>query len=234
MVRVNCRESRRLRIVNQSHPNPGSALSINWANEHADAILEAWYPGEEGGTAIAQILAGAINPAGRLPLTFYKGLEQLPSFDDYSMKDRTYRYFQGQPLYPFGYGLSYSRFAYSNLELSTLNLHAGDSLGVRVDVKNISDRDGDEVVQPYLNFPRLSGAPIRALRGFTRIRLAAGQTRRVQFDLNARDLSMVNDAGIRLTVPGDYRITVGGGQPGPVASNAEARFVIRGEQVLPE
>ena len=118
----------------------GSALSVNWANEHADAILDAWYSGEEGGTAIAQTLAGVNNPAGRLPVTFYTGVEQLPAFEDYAMKNRTYRYFNGQPLYPFGYGLSYSKFEYSNLRLSATELNAGDSLNVGVDVKNTSPR----------------------------------------------------------------------------------------------
>jgi len=212
----------------------GSALSVNWANEHADAILEAWYPGEEGGTAIAQTLAGANNPAGRLPVTFYKGIEQLPRFEDYSMKDRTYRYFKGQPLYRFGYGLSYSRFAYSNLKLSSAKLTAGDSLRVEVDVKNTSATDGDEVLELYLDFPQLPGAPIRALRGFTRVKLAAGQTRRVPFDLNSRDLSMVNEAGTRLVASGEYHISVGGGQPGTAAPNVESRFVISGEHFLAE
>jgi beta-glucosidase len=212
----------------------GSALSVNWAKENADAILEAWYPGEEGGAAIAETLAGANNPAGRLPVTFYKGIEQLPKFEDYSMKDRTYRYFKGQPLYPFGYGLSYSRFAYSNLRLSTTKLDAGDSLHVEADVQNTSATEGDEVVQVYVDFPQLPGAPIRALRGFTRVKLPGGQTRRVAFDLSARALSMVNDAGVRLVASGDYRITVGGGQPGTVAPSVQTEFVIRGEQSLPE
>ena len=142
----------------------GSALSVNWANQHANAILDAWYSGEEGGTAIAQTLAGVNNPAGRLPVTFYTGIDQLPPFEDYSMKNRTYRYFQGQPLYPFGYGLSYSKFEYGNLKLSKKELDAGDPLGVQVDVKNVSQREGDEVVELYLDFANMPGAPIRALR----------------------------------------------------------------------
>jgi len=134
----------------------GSALSVNWANEHADVILDAWYSGEEGGTAIAQTLAGVNNPAGRLPVTFYKSVEQLPVFEDYSMKNRTYRYFEGQPLYAFGYGLSYSKFEYSDLKLSTTNLKAGDSLSVDADVRNVSQREGDEVVELYVSFPKIS------------------------------------------------------------------------------
>ncbi len=212
----------------------GSPLSVNWANDNADAILESWYSGEEGGTAIAQTLAGANNPAGRLPVTFYKGVEQLPSFDDYSMENRTYRYFKGQPLYPFGYGLSYSSFHYSNLKLSTAELHANEPLGVEVDVSNTSNREGDEVVEVYLTFPKLSGAPSRALAGFTRVHLAEGEIRHVKISLNPRDLSMVNEAGVRLTAPGEYRVSVGGGQPGTGAPGVDARFVIQQEHILPE
>ncbi|HEX7424053.1 MAG TPA: glycoside hydrolase family 3 C-terminal domain-containing protein [Terriglobales bacterium] len=212
----------------------GSALSVNWANEHADAILDAWYSGEEGGTAIAQTLAGVNNPAGRLPVTFYKSVEQLPVFEDYSMKNRTYRYFEGQPLYAFGYGLSYSKFEYSNLKLSTTNLKAGDSLSVEADVRNVSQREGDEVVELYLSFPKSPTAPIRALRGFTRVRLGAGETKHVHFTLDARDLSEVNEKGDRIVAEGAFGISVGGGQPGTVAPGVEARFSIRGEQKLPE
>jgi len=212
----------------------GSALSVNWASEHADAMLDAWYSGEEGGTAIAQTLAGTNNPAGRLPVTFYKGVEQLPPFEDYSMKNRTYRYFEGQPLYPFGYGLSYSRFEYSNLTLSATALTAGDSLGVEADVKNADQFDGDEVVQLYLNFPSSPGAPLRALRGFTRIHLAAGETQHVHFMLNPRDLSEVNGNGDRVVAEGTYGISVGGGQPSTTAPHASAELNIKGNASLPE
>ena len=212
----------------------GSALSVNWADRNANAILEAWYPGEEGGTAIAETLAGVNNPAGRLPVTFYKGVEQLPPFEDYSMKNRTYRYFAGQPLYPFGYGLSYSKFEYSHLTLSKNRLAAGDSLGVSVSVKNRSNREGDEVVEVYLTFPDLPGAPLRALRGFQRVHLDAGQSQRIQFILNSRDLSLVNEAGDRLVAPGEYGLNVGGGQPGTSALSLRARFSIRGQQSLPD
>ena len=212
----------------------GSALAVNWANEHANAILEAWYSGEEGGTAIAQTLAGLSNPAGRLPVTFYTGVDQLPPFEDYAMKNRTYRYFDGKPLYPFGYGLSYSKFEYSDLKLSKNEVNAGESLGVQVDLKNVSDRDGDEVVQVYLTFPNLPGAPIRALRAFTRIHLAAGESRPVALDIPARDLSYVNDAGDRVITAGEYRVSVGGGQPGTGAAVAEATVTINGQQTFPE
>jgi len=212
----------------------GSALAVNWANDHANAILEAWYSGEEGGTAVAQTLAGINNPAGRLPVTFYKGIEQLPEFDDYAMNDRTYRYFKAEPLYPFGHGLSYSKFEYSNLKLPGNELKAGDSLPVEVDVKNTSDRGGDEVVEVYVSFPKVPGAPLRALCAFKRVRVEAGQSSHIAFTLQPRDLSHVNESGDRLVGAGDYLITVGGGQPGTKAARAEAHISIDGEQKLPE
>jgi beta-glucosidase len=212
----------------------GSAVSVNRANEHANAILEAWYPGEEGGAAIAQTLAGVNNPSGRLPVTFYAGIGQLPPFEDYSMANRTYRYFTGKPLYPFGYGLSYSRFEYSNVELSSTLLQAGAPLNVDADVTNTSQRDGDEVVELYLNFPKLPGVPIRALRGFTRIHVGAGQTEHIRLTLDPRDLSHVNEAGDRIITPGAYTVSLGGGQPGTGASVAQAAFTITGEAQLPE
>jgi beta-glucosidase len=212
----------------------GSALAVNWANDHANAILEAWYSGEEGGTAIAQSLAGLNNPGGRLPVTFYKGVEQLPEFEDYAMKNRTYRYFGGQPLYPFGYGLSYSKFEYSNLKLSAPELDAGHPLEIDVDVRNVSQTPGDEVVELYITFPKLPGAPLRALRGFTRVHVGAAEVRHVKLALQPRDLSYVNEAGDRMIAAGDYTISAGGGQPGTSAAQAAAKLSIRGEQKLPE
>jgi beta-glucosidase len=212
----------------------GSALSVNWVKEHANAILEAWYSGEEGGAAIAQTLAGVNNPAGRLPVTFYTGVAQLPAFEDYSMANRTYRYFKGAPLYPFGYGLSYSKFEYSNVKLSANNLHAGDPLNVDADVKNTSARDGDEVVEVYLTYPKLPGAPIRALCGFTRVHVRAGEMAHAHVVLNPRDLSHVNEVGDRIIAPGSYKLSVGGGQPGTDAPVVETSFTITGEAHLPE
>ena len=169
-------------------------MAVNWAQEHAAAVLEAWYPGEEGGTAIAETLAGINNPGGRLPVTFYASLDQLPPFEDYSMQNRTYRYFQGKPLYGFGYGLSYSTFEYSNLRLSSAQLKAGDPLTVQGGrPQHLQDR----AAMRWRNFTwsshPLPGAPARALRGFTRVHLAPGETRHVSFTLKPRDLSMVNE-----------------------------------------
>ena len=212
----------------------GSALAVNWANANANAILEAWYPGEEGGRAVAETLAGSNNPAGRLPVTFYTGTEQLPPFEDYSMKKRTYRYFDGQPLYPFGYGLSYSQFKYSHLKLSASALKAGDSLTVQAEIRNTSKRDGEEVAELFVTPPQVPGAPLRYLRGFARVAMAAGATQQVHFTLDPRDLSIVNEAGERVIAPGKYRLTVGGGQPGTNAPHTEASFSIEGEQKLPD
>ena len=211
----------------------GSALAVNWANENANAILDAWYSGEEGGRAIAETLAGVNNPAGRLPVTFYTGIDQLPPFEDYAMKNRTYRYFTGVPLYAFGYGLSYSTFAYSNLKLSSPTLNAGSSLEVDADVQNTGQREGDEVAELYLTPPQMPGAPIRALRAFTRVHVTAGGIQHLHFTLSPRDLSTVSESGDRGIAAGEYRISVGGGQPGS-APVAESSFTIRGEQRLPE
>jgi beta-glucosidase len=212
----------------------GSALAVNWANDHANAILDAWYSGEEGGTAIAETLAGTNNPAGRLPVTFYKGTEQLPEFEDYNMKNRTYRYFTGEPLYGFGHGLSYTTFEYSGMKLSNPQLTAGNPLDVEVDIKNTGKRDGDEVVELYINFPKTPGAPLKALRGFKRVHLKAGEQQHVKLTLGPRDLSYVNEAGDRMVGAGDYLITVGGGQPGTAAPHADSHLMIQGEQRLPE
>ncbi len=215
----------------------GSALAVNWANEHASAILEAWYPGEEGGTAIAETLSGSNNPAGRLPVTFYASLDQLPPFEDYSMKNRTYRYFTGQPLYGFGYGLSYASFAYSNLKLSSNEVKAGEPLSVETEVENTSSVAGDEVAELYLTVPEDShfenAALLRELRGFERVHLSPGETEKVAFNLTPRDLSQVTANGERKVLPGHFSVVVSGGQPRPGSSSAEATFEITGEAGLP-
>jgi beta-glucosidase len=210
----------------------GSALAMNWASQHADAILDAWYPGEEGGTAVAQTLSGKNNPAGRLPVTFYRSAAQLPAFDDYSMRNRTYRYFTGTPLYPFGFGLSYSSFVYTNLQLSSSSLHAGDDLVVEADVTNTSRRGGDEVAELFLRFPPVPGAPKLALRAFQRVHLAAGEKQHLRFNLTDYDLSMVSDDGHRMIAPGRYAVSVGGGQSGAHSALAEGSFFVVGTKEL--
>jgi beta-glucosidase len=212
----------------------GSALAVNWASQHANAILESWYAGEEGGTAIAETLSGKNDPAGRLPVTFYIGVEQLPPFEDYAMQNRTYRYFSGKPLYPFGYGLSYTTFAYNDLTLPRRATKAGDSLTAEVTVTNTGTREGDEVAQLYLSFPNVPGAPLRALRGFKRVRLKPGEAQKVRFELGDRDLGMVSDAGEPIIANGVYSVSIGGGQPGTGAPTATGTFHIKGTKTLPE
>jgi len=194
----------------------GSALAITWADENVPAILEAWYPGQAGGLAVADVLFGDYSPAGRLPVTFYRSLDQLPPFDDYSMTGHTYRYFQGAPLYPFGYGLSYTQFAYSDLRLSRTRLKAGQSLRVRVTVRNTGSRPGDEVVQLYLRDVETSApAPIRSLKGFHRVRrLGPGRKKMVRFTVEPPDMALVSEDGRRMVEPGLFELSVGGGQAG--------------------
>ncbi len=191
----------------------GSALALEDADHSATAIAEAWYPGEAGGTAIADTLLGDNNPSGRLPLTFYASTSQLPPFEDYSMNDRTYRYFTGQPLYSFGYGLSYTKFDYFNGELSTTSLNAGDPIAVSVGVRNAGERDGDETVEVYLIPKNLVGAPLRVLVGFEKVFVPSHASKTVRIEISPRQLSLVSSVGNRSVRPGDYELYVGGGQP---------------------
>ncbi|MDG2538783.1 glycoside hydrolase family 3 C-terminal domain-containing protein [Dyella jiangningensis] len=209
----------------------GSAVAMTWAKDHADAILAAWYPGEQGGVAIAQTLAGAMNPAGRLPVTFYRDARDLPPFIDYGMKGRTYRYFDGEPLYAFGDGLSYTTFSYEAPALSATQLKAGDSLDVTVNVRNTGTRGGDEVAQLYLAYPGVAGAPRRALVGFQRIALAAGERHAVRFHLDARALSLVDADGVRTVRAGRYELYAGGRQP--AVGQVPAAFTITGQAGVP-
>jgi beta-glucosidase len=211
----------------------GSALAVNWAKEHANAILDAWYPGEEGGTAVAQTLSGKNNPAGRLPVTFYTGVDQLPPFEDYAMKGRTYRYFEGTPLYPFGYGLSYTTFSYSGLSVPA-SVDAGSPMQVEATVTNTGKKAGDEVAELYLTFPNVPGAPIKALRGFRRVHLVPGASQTVKFELNPRDMSMVTDGGVPTVTEGAYTVSVGGGQPNTGAPAVAGNFSVKGSVALPE
>jgi beta-glucosidase len=203
----------------------GSALAVPWAQEHAAAILEAWYPGEEGGAAIAATLAGDNNPAGRLPVTFYKSIDQLPPFEDYSMHGRTYRYFTGEPLYGFGYGLSYTSFGYRGLKLSAPAIKPGDSLTAEAEVSNTGKLAGDEVVEIYLTGPQGNGAPLREMRSFERVHLAPGESKHVSFMLDPARLSEVDPNGKRAVQPGSYSLFLGGGQPN-AAPGVTGHFVV--------
>ncbi len=213
----------------------GSALAVNWANKNVNAILDAWYPGEEGGTAVAETLSGKNNPSGRLPVTFYTGVDQLPPFENYAMKGRTYRYFEGTPLYPFGYGLSYTTFAYKDLHLPQSVAAAGtDPMSAEVTVTNTGKLPGDEVAQLYLTFPNAPGAPRKALRAFDRVHLDPGQSQTVHFTLKPRDLSMVTEAGEPVIAEGHYTVSVGGGQPNTGAPTVNGSFDVKGTTTLPE
>jgi len=213
----------------------GSAVALNWAQQHAAAVIEAWYPGEAGGEAIADVLTGAANPSGRLPVTFYASTSQLPDFNDYNMQGRTYRYFAGKPLYSFGYGLSYSTFKYSSLKLSADSLTAGQILAASVTVTNISSRAGDEVAELYIVPPQSTSAPLRTLQGFQRIHLAPHSSRVLHFDLTSRNLSTVDADGQRAVRAGIYQLVIAGTQPQDAATSAVVKsFTLTGTDVLPK
>ncbi len=194
----------------------GSAIAIPWAAEKVPAILVGWYGGEQAGNAIADILFGDANPAGRLPVTFYRGTEDLPPFEDYALAGRTYRYFQGWPLYPFGHGLSYTRFAYNNLAVEPQTIAPDGEAVVSVDITNSGRAAGDEVVQLYVRYPNSAVArPKEELKGFERIHLAPGESRTVRFHLQARQLAYW-DGGWQVE-PGVVQLAAG-------ASSGDARL----------
>ena len=196
----------------------GSALAVNWANEYVPAIIEAWYPGEEGGAAIADVLFGDYNPGGRLPITFYRSIDQLPPFDDYAMRGRTYRYMTAEPLHPFGHGLSYTRFDYAHLQVEPKQTKADGVVTISLDVRNAGDRAGDEVVQLYVRYPDSEVTrPVKELKGFQRITLKPGETRRVSFKLAASQLAYYGEGGF-VVEPGRVNVMVG-------SSSANIRLV---------
>jgi len=194
----------------------GSALSVNWARDHVPAIVEAWYPGQGGGEALADILLGDYNPSGRLPVTFYNSVDQLPAFTEYRMQGRTYRYFTGETLYPFGFGLSYTTFAYGKLSLPA-QVKAGDPAEVAVEVENTGSRSGEEVVQLYLSAPGATGLrPPRWLAGFERVGLRSGEKKTVHFGLTPRQFAVTEAGGRRFVQPGSFQVSAGGSQTGAV------------------
>jgi beta-glucosidase len=183
-----------------------------WEKKHLPAIVQAWYPGEQGGRAVGEVLFGDVNPAGRLPVTFYESTGNLPDFEDYAMANRTYRYFRGKPLFAFGYGLSYTKFSYKNAALDQSTLTAGDTLKVSFDLQNSGDRDGDEVVEIY--FRHIKSAvpqPKLALCGFTRIHLAKGDRAHLTMDIPAERFRYWDTETKKYVVePGKYQLLVGG------------------------
>jgi len=192
----------------------GSAIAMPWAKQNVPAILQAWYGGQAGGTAIADVLFGDYNPGGRLPVTFYKSVDDLPSFTNYNMRHRTYRYFEDEPLYPFGYGLSYTHFTYSDLKIPS-QTDGNSPVEVTANIKNTGSKSGDEVAQLYVSHQDYAGMhPIRALKGFERLSLDPGESQTVKFTLNADDLSVVDAEGKTIKAKGHVKISVGGKQPG--------------------
>jgi beta-glucosidase len=211
----------------------GSAINLEWAKQNANAILQAWYPGEAGGLAVGRVIAGLANPAGRLPVTFYRDLLQLPPFEDYQMLGRTYRYFEGEPVYPFGYGLSYTHFAYDAVTVTPRDGDAGNGIVVETEITNTGSRSGDEVAQLYLRFPTTPGMPRLALRGFQRVSLIAGETRKIRFALSPRDISSVSPEGEIRVLQGAYKVFVGGGQPETGLPGTSSGFTIETTVTLP-
>ncbi len=209
----------------------GSAVTLGEEAKDAKAVVETWYPGEAGGEALARILSGAANPSGRLPITVYRSVTDLPAFTDYSMAHRTYRYYTGPVAYPFGFGLSYTKFAYSRPELSVQRLEAGQTLRISATIKNVGQREGDEVTQLYLIPLEAADAPKLSLQGVRRVHLQAGESRRVEFSLQPRQMSLVDALGKRAVHPGKYRIYVGGSQPSE-RDQSGAIFEITGEKTV--
>jgi beta-glucosidase len=200
----------------------GSPLSVNWAEKNVDAILEAWYPGEEGGDAIADAIFGNYNPAGRLPLTFYASVNDLPPFEDYNMKGRTYRYFDGTPLYEFGYGLSYTTFKYSNLKAPSI-AKTNENMKISVEVENTGTMNGDEVIELYTKILDAKvPVPIHALQGFKRIFLKTGEKKTIEFDLKPEQFSLINNKNQRVVEPGTIQLYIGGCQPSQKALSSGA------------
>ncbi|WP_185968917.1 glycoside hydrolase family 3 C-terminal domain-containing protein [Carboxylicivirga sp. M1479] len=188
----------------------GSAMSINWEQENLDAILNIWYPGQAGGDAVADILFGHYNPSGCLPLTYYKSVDNLPDFEDYSMKERTYRYFTKDVLYPFGYGLSYSSFNIQKPILAKKRMGTDDSNTVTAEVTNTGNYDGDVVIQLYIKTKNLqNNAPLKSLKGFQKIHLKQGESKTVTFSLGKDELHLINENGEQVFFPGNYEVLIG-------------------------
>ena len=206
----------------------GSALTVNWEKENLPAIITSWYGGQDGGTALADVLFGDYNPAGRLPVTVYASDDDLPDFEDYSMKGRTYRYFTGKPLFEFGYGLSYTQFAYSGL-IVPVTASTNENITVKATVTNTGALAGEEVVQLYISHQGVANAPLRSLQGFKRIFLNTGESKQVEFTLTHKQLVVFDDVlAKRCVVPGTISVSVGGRQPSEEAilNNAVLRKTV--------
>jgi len=208
----------------------GGCLAVSHADEYLDAIIEAWYPGEEGGNAIANIIAGDYNPSGKLPITFYMSIDQLPDYEDYSMKNRTYRFFEGSPLYPFGYGLNYSKFHYEDLSVSTNVLHPNENLEINFTIINKGSYDGEDVAQLYIQHdPKDFRVPKIELKRFKRVKIKKGESQKVSFLLKPENYVLFNEKGLKKTYPGKFQIFIGNSQPN---KNNRKSFLIEEIELL--
>jgi beta-glucosidase len=210
----------------------GSPMNLTEVHELADAVLMVWYPGEEGGNAVADIIFGNASPSGKLPLTFPKSLDQLPPYEDYSMAGRTYRYMEAEPMYPFGFGLTYGKIEYSGLTAAVAKTKKGEphKVDVTVTVSNRGDRTVQEVVQLYITDMKASvKVPLYSLKDFKRIELAAGESKQVSFTLNTSHLMLVNDKGEKVFEPGEFKVWVGGSSPGKRSTDLGASPVVRSQ-----
>lgn len=210
-----------LKKLKDGHDNPvvaiitgGSPMNLAEVQEIADAVLLAWYPGEEGGNAVADIVFGEISPSGRLPITFPKSLDQLPPYEDYSMEGRTYRYMKAEPLYPFGFGLSYTTFEYSDVKLSNTSITRDQSVKAEAVVRNTGGYEGEEVVQLYITDLKASvRVPLQSLKGVKRVRLKPGESTKVGFNITPKMLEIINEKGESVLETGDFKIAIGGSLP---------------------
>ena len=208
----------------------GSAMDLTWAHDHVAAIVQGWYPGAEGGIALAELLFGEVDFSARTPVTWVKHTEDLPDFLDYSMKNRTYRYIESEPMYPFGYGLSYNEYTYSNLTLSSTEIKVGEALKVTVDVTNQGDRTGREVVQLYLTDVEASvDVPWHSLVNFENVCLEAGETRTLTFEVEASQMAVVNEEGEKVLEPGNFVIHAGGQGPDRRSKELTGKEVLSAE-----
>ena len=206
LIKALCDAGKKVIFVNFS----GSPIAMEPETKYCQAILQAWYPGQSGGKAAAEVLFGDYNPAGRLPVTFYRNITQLPDFEDYNMTGRTYRYFKGDPLFPFGYGLSYTTFNYGNIKLEQ-TIKVGETAKIIVPVTNTGNRDGEEVVQVYLKKQEDAEGPVKTLRAFKRVQIPAGKTVNVELELTPKQLEWWDaQTNTMRTIAGNFDIMVGG------------------------
>ena len=209
-------------------------MNLQEVHELADAVLLVWYPGEEGGNAVADVIFGEVSPSGRLPITFPKSLNDLPPYEDYSMEGRTYKYMDAEPMYPFGFGLSYTDFSYSDIKISNDRIRKGKSLNASITVTNSGETKAEEVVQLYVSDLQASvRAPKYQLFGVKRVELEPGASEEISFEITPQMMELVNKEGERVLESGKFKIYIGGSSPGKrstelgIATLKEATFTLR-------